>query len=95
MGNGTRAATDPQSVSNDAKSVGEALFEDTFENWSSIFSTNITSIYFVTAAFLDLLGKGANKQSAHGKSRGTSSVINISSMVGKTHLSLNRVSLNI
>lgn len=50
-----------------------------FEGWSSVFNTNVTSVYFTTVAFLPLLQAGI-KAPGHGPL--SPSVIVISSMSG-------------
>jgi len=64
-----------------AEELKKALFDNekaTYEDWSSIFSTNVSQLYFMTTAFLPLLQKASESQ--HGWS---ASVINISSISGQ------------
>ncbi|GIJ83291.1 hypothetical protein Asppvi_002110 [Aspergillus pseudoviridinutans] len=68
--------TDSQS----AEELHQKLFKDesnSFEEWDQIFRTNVTQLYFTTAAFLPLLNKGTDIE--HGWS---STVVNISSISG-------------
>ena len=62
---------------------GKALFDSySFKDWSDVATTNISSIFFVTHAFLELL-----VASTLGKSEGrTASVINITSVVTYSRL---------
>lgn len=56
------------------------LFDDssaTFDDWTSVYRTNVAQLYFLTSAFLPLLQKGTEAE--HGFS---STVINISSISG-------------
>lgn len=69
-----------QVESDSAAEMKQNLFEDeksTFEDWNSTYNTNVTGVYFTTAAFLPLLQKSSEKH--HGWS---STVINISSISG-------------
>ncbi|KAG1848751.1 hypothetical protein DFJ58DRAFT_717036 [Suillus subalutaceus] len=64
----------------EAGPLSEYLFNnESFEEWSSLYSINTFSIYFVTVAFLDLLDNGSKNNDKEGFS---SSVINITSMSG-------------
>jgi len=61
-----------------AESLGSALFaHESFEGWSSHFSVNGASIFFVTNAFLGLLAKGGEEVPGY-----WSSVVNITSISG-------------
>jgi NAD(P)-dependent dehydrogenase (short-subunit alcohol dehydrogenase family) len=60
-----------------AEGLSEHLLKSEPENWQETFLTNITSQYFVSAAFLPLLAKA--KESTPGFS---SSVVNITSISG-------------
>lgn len=58
----------------------EALFDNdaaTFEEWESVYRTNVGQIYFMTSAFLPLLQKGTEVESKF-----SSTVVNISSISG-------------
>ncbi|KAF7122602.1 hypothetical protein CNMCM5793_000627 [Aspergillus hiratsukae] len=73
---GTSQDTDSQS----AEELHQKLFKDEsnkIEEWDEIFRTNVTQLYFTTAAFLPLLNKGTDIE--HGWS---STVVNISSISG-------------
>ncbi|KAJ7212279.1 NAD(P)-binding protein [Mycena pura] len=64
----------------DPETLGQALFDnETFGEWSDIYTINTFSIFFVTTAFLGLLDKGSRESQTPGF---TSSVINITSMSG-------------
>ncbi|TRX96332.1 hypothetical protein FHL15_002604 [Xylaria flabelliformis] len=64
-----------------AKSAEEAknnLFDpSTFEDWTDVFRTNVSQLFFTTTAFLPLLQKASEKE--HGWS---STVINVTSISG-------------
>ncbi|KAF8550814.1 NAD(P)-binding protein, partial [Imleria badia] len=61
-----------------AEEIGQYLFHnESFEEWSSLFSVNTFSVYFMTVAFLELLDKGSQD-----KPEFTSNVINITSVSG-------------
>ncbi|KAG7440266.1 NAD(P)-binding protein [Guyanagaster necrorhizus] len=55
---------------------------ETVQNWTDIFALNTIAPFFVVRAFQSLLVKGA-----HSRPRGTSSVINISSVTAKMNIS--------
>lgn len=64
----------------DATSLRQTLFDDetaTFEDWESVYRTNVAQAFFLTSALLPLLQKGTEKE--HGF---LSTVINISSISG-------------
>src|SRR6267154_149852 len=62
----------------EAGPLGEYLFNnESFEEWSSNYTINTFSAYFVTTAFLGLLDKGSKDHEGF-----TSSVINITSISG-------------
>lgn len=84
----------PRSVLEDDKpsgaKYGDFLFRaEDFNGWHEVLSTDTISLFFVTTAFLGLLESGARKRGM-GE---TSSVINISSGVAHTKLSLDVVSI--
>ncbi|PVF95218.1 NAD(P)-binding protein [Serendipita vermifera] len=63
--------------------IGKSMFEnETFDEWSSLFNINLTSIYFTTFAFLTLLEKGAEDLKSRFSFKPTTSVINITSVSG-------------
>jgi len=73
-----------------AESLGTALFNcQSFESWSSHFSVNLASIFFVTTAFLGLLAKGSEDIPGY-----WSSVINITSISGIIKLAQNHFCYN-
>ncbi|ETW81782.1 hypothetical protein HETIRDRAFT_444923 [Heterobasidion irregulare TC 32-1] len=62
----------------DAETLGNALFNDAgFNAWSSLYSINTSSVYYVTTAFLGLLDNGSKDIPGY-----TASVINITSISG-------------
>ncbi|KAF3220156.1 hypothetical protein TWF192_000784 [Orbilia oligospora] len=50
-----------------------------FEDWNTVFETNVASVFFVTSAFLGLLTEGGKRTKGY-----SSTVINISSVSGLT-----------
>lgn len=73
----------------DAGTLGRALFDDqSFEDWSELYSTNTFSIFFVTTAFVGLLTKGSQEIPNY-----TSSVINITSISAIMKLAQNHVGI--
>ncbi|ESK93799.1 short chain dehydrogenase reductase family protein [Moniliophthora roreri MCA 2997] len=70
-------------------SYGQAFFKnESFEGWAKTFSTNTSSVFFVTMAFLDLLVQSANERRREGDGSETASVINISASAASSHLGL-------
>jgi len=66
----------PERVSADA--FGKGLFNnESFEQWANLFNINISSIHFVTAAFLGLLAKASEVDEDW-----SASIINITSISG-------------
>ncbi|EAU85918.1 short-chain dehydrogenase [Coprinopsis cinerea okayama7 len=62
----------------DAETLGQALFNnESFEQWSQLYTINTFSIFFMTTAFLGLLAKGGEEIPGH-----WSSVVNITSISG-------------
>ncbi|KAK3952692.1 hypothetical protein QBC32DRAFT_135865 [Pseudoneurospora amorphoporcata] len=73
-------------VSDSAKDIAQELWsKESFSDWSSVFTTNVSSVYFTTVAFLPLLqacsNSEANPQGGH-SSHMAGNVIVISSMSG-------------
>lgn len=69
-----------QTESGSAQEMKENIFESdksTYESWNETYNTNVTAMYFVTAAFLPLLQKSSETHKAW-----SSTVINISSISG-------------
>ncbi|KAG8214446.1 hypothetical protein J3R82DRAFT_9469 [Butyriboletus roseoflavus] len=61
-----------------AEEISQYLFNnESFEEWSALYSVNTFSIYFMTVAFLELLDKGSQDIPGF-----TSNVINITSVSG-------------
>ncbi|EAW07107.1 SDR family NAD(P)-dependent oxidoreductase [Aspergillus clavatus NRRL 1] len=66
--------------SKSAEELHQKLFQDkanSFDEWDSIYRTNVSQLYFTTTAFLPLLNKGTDIE--HGWS---STVVNITSISG-------------
>lgn len=73
-----------------AETLGRALFNnESFEQWSSLYAINSSSIFFVTTAFLGLLAKGSEDRAGH-----NSSVVNITSISGYMKLAQNHFAYN-
>lgn len=63
--------------------LGTALFEkETFEQWSDVFSINVSSFFFVTMAFLALLDAASKADEPY-----SANVINITSISGSMKVS--------
>jgi len=60
-----------------------------FEDWKTVFDTNVASAYFVTLAFLPLLEEGTKRTQGY-----SSCVINITSISGITKLSQKQMAYN-
>lgn len=74
----------------DADEIGKYLFaQESFEEWSSLFTINAFSTYFVTVAFLGLLEKGS-----HDRPGFSSSVINVTSISGLVKLAQRHFAYN-
>ncbi|QKX54619.1 uncharacterized protein TRUGW13939_01707 [Talaromyces rugulosus] len=76
----TESRQDVEGHEQHAHGLKEALFDDssaTFDEWTSVYRTNVAQLYFLTSAFLPLLQRGTEAE--HGFS---STVINISSISG-------------
>ncbi|KXG47281.1 Glucose/ribitol dehydrogenase [Penicillium griseofulvum] len=76
----------------DASKLQTSLFDDpgaTFEEWDSVFRTNVSQIFFMTTAFLPLLQRGSEVE--HGWS---STVINTSSISGIVKVSQHHFAYN-
>lgn len=76
----------------DASKLRETLFEDpaaTFDEWDSVFRTNVSQIFFMTTAFLPLLQRGSEVE--HGWS---STVLNTTSISGIVKVSQHHFAYN-
>lgn len=76
-----------------AEGLHEGLFKDdasTFDEWESVYRTNVSQAFFTTTAFLPLLSKGSELE--HGWS---STVINISSISGIVKLAQHHFPYNV
>ena len=61
----------------DPSSLSQHLLKSEYVNWAETFETNITSQFFMSAAFLPLLAKGREVTPGY-----TSSIVNIASISG-------------
>ncbi|KAF8317378.1 short-chain dehydrogenase [Clavulina sp. PMI_390] len=78
----------PQTASADA--LGKALFaEESFEGWSDVMSINLTSVHFVSSAFLGLLAKGSEADVPW-----SASIVNITSISGSIKLAQDHFAYN-
>ncbi|GAA5879754.1 hypothetical protein JCM3774_000177 [Rhodotorula dairenensis] len=81
-----------------AEEVSQKLWEEqTFEGWDDVFRTNISSVFFTTAAFLPLLQKYTFGGDAAGKAiyeRYQTGVITISSISGLIKSAQNHFAYN-
>ena len=66
---------------------GEQLFDQSIEEWDTLSRTNVTSVFFVTTAFLGLLAESAETNEGR-----YASVINISSAWAHSRLNYGYVS---
>ncbi|KAI9887614.1 MAG: hypothetical protein M1823_000598 [Watsoniomyces obsoletus] len=77
-------------AASDATELKKTLWEnENVEQWGEVFTTNVTSVYFMTVAFLPLLQAASNSSHGH-----AGNVINISSMSGIMRLSQGHFSYN-
>jgi NAD(P)-dependent dehydrogenase (short-subunit alcohol dehydrogenase family) len=66
-----------QSGSEDVDALSKQLLKSEFSEWARILETNVTAVYFTSAAFLPLL------QKAQGSTKGyASQIINVTSISG-------------
>ncbi|KAJ5121396.1 Glucose/ribitol dehydrogenase [Penicillium bovifimosum] len=76
----------------DPTKLRENLFDDpaaTFEEWDSVYRTNVSQIFFMTAAFLPLLQKGSEREQGW-----SSTVINTTSISGIVKVSQHHFAYN-
>lgn len=75
----------------DTATLGRALFDiQGFEGWADLYSVNVSSVFFLSVAFLGLLEQGTR----HIGGGFTSSIINITSISGVMKLSQNHFAYN-
>ncbi|KAG8903004.1 hypothetical protein FRB99_003837 [Tulasnella sp. 403] len=80
--------TSPANAS--AEALGQAVFEnESFEEWTQLYTANVSSIFFVSMAFLGLLERGSKSKPGH-----SSSIINIGSISGIMKLNQNHFAYN-
>ncbi|GAB1522098.1 Splicing factor [Rhizoctonia solani] len=78
----------------DTETLGTALFRnESFEEWSDLFSVNVSSIFFVSTAFLGLL-ENASKTRETETGGWSSSIINITSVSGRMKQSQDHFAYN-
>ncbi|CUA76041.1 hypothetical protein RSOLAG22IIIB_02048 [Rhizoctonia solani] len=74
----------------DSHTLGSSMFDaEEFEDWSSLYTTNASSIFFVTTAFLGLLHKASDERGAW-----SAGIINTSSISGQMKRSQNHFAYN-
>ncbi|CCO35101.1 short-chain dehydrogenase [Rhizoctonia solani AG-1 IB] len=95
VGPGSRFFSDPDAPERkDTATLGTALFKnESFEEWSDLFSVNVSSIFFVSTAFLGLL-ENASKSRESETGGWSSSIINITSVSGQMKQSQNHFAYN-
>jgi NAD(P)-dependent dehydrogenase (short-subunit alcohol dehydrogenase family) len=71
----------------DGDSMGMALFNEDITAWGDLFKINVSSIFFVTTAFLGLLERGSKDFGP----KFQSSVINVTSISGLIKLAQDHV----
>lgn len=64
-------------ASEDASKFSQQLLKSEFSEWSRILETNVTGLYFTSAAFLPLLSKANDKQKGY-----SSQIVNTTSISG-------------
>ncbi|KAJ5496598.1 Glucose/ribitol dehydrogenase [Penicillium fimorum] len=92
MNNAGISSTSQETEPEDASKLHETLFEDpaaTFDEWDSVFRTNVSQIFFMTTAFLPLLQRGSEIE--HGWS---STVLNTTSISGIVKVSQHHFAYN-
>ena len=78
----------PECASVDA--LGKGLFNnESFEQWANLFNINISSIHFVTVAFLGLLAKASEVDEDW-----SANIINITSISGQVKVAQRHASLD-
>ncbi|CAE7217611.1 unnamed protein product [Rhizoctonia solani] len=78
----------------DTETLGTALFRnESFQEWSDLFSINVSSIFFVSTAFLGLLEKASKAREAE-TGGWSSSIINIASVSGQMKQAQNHFAYN-
>ncbi|CUA69323.1 hypothetical protein RSOLAG22IIIB_08444 [Rhizoctonia solani] len=78
----------------DTETLGTALFRnESFEEWSDLFSINVSSIFFVSTAFLGLLEKSSKARDTE-TGGWSSSIINIASVSGQMKQAQNHFAYN-
>ncbi|MBW0528600.1 hypothetical protein O181_068315, partial [Austropuccinia psidii MF-1] len=86
LGTGTNCSDKEKSVE---EFCGEALRNESFDIWDSVWRTNVSGIYFTTINFLPLLQRGSNNQRGY-----RSGVINITSISGFIKISQSHFGYN-
>ncbi|KAJ5782384.1 Short chain dehydrogenase/reductase family [Penicillium paradoxum] len=92
MNNAGISSNTQETEPEDPTQLRENLFDDpavTFDEWDSVFRTNVSQIFFMTTAFLPLLQRGSERE------RGWSStVINTTSISGIVKVSQHHFAYN-
>ncbi|OQE44612.1 hypothetical protein PENCOP_c002G06893 [Penicillium coprophilum] len=92
MNNAGISSSSQETEPEDASKLKETLFDDsnaTFDEWDSVFRTNVSQIFFMTTAFLPLLQRGSEVE--HGWS---STVLNTTSISGIVKVSQHHFAYN-
>lgn len=78
----------------DTQTLGTSLFKsESFQGWADLFSINVSSVFFVSTAFLGLL-EAASKAREASTGGWSASIINITSISGQIKLSQNHFAYN-
>jgi NAD(P)-dependent dehydrogenase (short-subunit alcohol dehydrogenase family) len=89
---GISKATHTTSESKNAEDMNKNLFDDennTFEEWTESYSTNVASMYFMTTAFLPLLQRSTETHKGY-----SGCVINITSISGLVRMTQHHPAYN-
>ncbi|EOR03509.1 hypothetical protein E3P77_03936 [Wallemia ichthyophaga] len=75
---------------NSVEELSNNLFNsDTFENWEEVMRTNVSSAYFVSAAFLPLLNKSSETQKGW-----SATILNVTSISGSVKITQHHPAYN-
>ncbi|KAG8686320.1 hypothetical protein FRC08_012567, partial [Ceratobasidium sp. 394] len=86
----SRFFSEPSSAERkDTQTLGTSLFKnESFQDWADLYSVNVSSIFFVSTAFLGLL-EAATRAREASTGGWSASIINITSISGQMKLSQN------
>ncbi|QRV81176.1 short chain dehydrogenase [Ceratobasidium sp. AG-Ba] len=94
VGPASRFFSNPSSEERkDTQTLGSSLFNnESFQGWADLFSINVSSIFFVSTAFLGLL-EAATRAREASSGGWSASIINITSISGQMKLSQDHASI--